>query len=280
MSKTLSGVILLTSGNVHAVRILEGLKKRGLFVDAIVYERSLKLSDYTRQRSPVVARSRALLRGLVRWGISPLARIKAKKVYSRYCSRVLLVGSINSAESIQELGRLKPSWILLGGVGILKPPILATAESGVLNSHPGLLPWARGTGVVGRSLERGYPVGVTCHYVSSGVDTGPIIEQRLLRVTGQEQSLKELEDANDLLAAEVMIDVVERFLAQHRIPEAIAQDRQCPICKWLSLSERQTADRKIQDGLALELFQRWQRVCSNDGTLRLQSQCVDGGGSQ
>jgi len=279
VSKTkLARVILLTNGNVHAVRVLEGLKNRGLSVDAIVYERSLKLSGYIRRKGTLVERSRAFLRGLARWSISPLARIKATRVYSRYCSRVLLVGSLNSATTRLELRSLKPSWILLGGVGILTPPILETAECGVLNSHPGLLPWARGTGVVGRSLERGYPVGVTCHYVDAGVDTGPIIERRLLSVTGSEHSLKELEVANDLLAAEIMIDVVERLLAHNQIPEGVAQDTRFPVCKWLSRAERETVDRQIQGGLARQLFERWQHTCANDGTLRLQLQGVDSGG--
>lgn len=274
---SLSRVVLVTNGNVHAVRVLEGLKNRGLYVEAIVYERSLRLSDYIGRTDRATERIRALLRAFGRWGISPSKRVKAKRLYSQYCSNVIPVGGINSTETREELLRLKPSWILLGGIGILKPLILDTATIGVLNSHVGLLPWARGTGVVGRSLERGYPVGVTCHYVNAGVDTGPIIERRLLRVTGKERSLKELETANDLLAAEVMIDVIARFLAQNQIPQGIPQHQRFPPCKWLSLSERRTADRRIRDGLALQLLGRWQRAGLTDGALTLQAGVADCG---
>jgi len=49
--------------------------------------------------------------------------------------------------------------LVLGGGGILQPHIIATARSGVLNAHLALLPWVRGCGVVGYSLDEACLLG-------------------------------------------------------------------------------------------------------------------------
>ncbi|WP_307812338.1 phosphoribosylglycinamide formyltransferase [Phycicoccus sp. CSK15P-2] len=53
----------------------------------------------------------------------------------------------------------------------------------VLNTHPALLPSFPGTHGVRDALRHGVRVtGCTCHWVDAGVDTGPIVDQRAVRV--------------------------------------------------------------------------------------------------
>lgn len=53
----------------------------------------------------------------------------------------------------------------------------------VINTHPALLPSFPGAHGVRDALAYGVTVtGTTCHFVDAGVDTGPVIEQRVVEV--------------------------------------------------------------------------------------------------
>ncbi len=68
-----------------------------------------------------------------------------------------------------------------GFMKVLGPQFLAAHR--VVNTHPALLPSFPGAHAVRDALEHGVRVtGCTCHWVDAGVDTGPIIEQRAVRV--------------------------------------------------------------------------------------------------
>src|SRR5439155_3823330 len=134
---------------------------------------------------------------------------------------------------------------------------------GVINSHPGLLPWVRGTGVVADAIRRGIPVGCTCHYVDRGVDTGRIIERRLLPATSAESSLSELEIAANALATNMLADVIAEQIARGIIPAAVEQSSKFPVSKWASAEEREAIDRQVREGLAVTLYESWRSSCIN-----------------
>ena len=53
----------------------------------------------------------------------------------------------------------------------------------VVNIHPALLPSFPGLDAIGQALDHGVRVtGVTVHFVDEGVDSGPIILQRAVKV--------------------------------------------------------------------------------------------------
>jgi methionyl-tRNA formyltransferase len=60
---------------------------------------------------------------------------------------------------------------------ILSDQFIATPRFGVANLHSGYLPFNRGHWPEVWSIVRGTPAGVTLHFIDSGVDTGPIIDQ-------------------------------------------------------------------------------------------------------
>ncbi|WP_235950511.1 phosphoribosylglycinamide formyltransferase [Phycicoccus flavus] len=68
-----------------------------------------------------------------------------------------------------------------GFMRILGPAVLDAVR--VVNTHPALLPSFPGAHAVRDALAHGVRVtGCTCHWVDAGVDTGPIIDQRAVRV--------------------------------------------------------------------------------------------------
>ena len=63
----------------------------------------------------------------------------------------------------------------------------------IINIHPSLLPAFKGNSAIKDAWEYGAKVtGVTVHYVDEGMDTGQIIAQKAIRITGND-TLKSLE---------------------------------------------------------------------------------------
>ena len=101
----------------------------------------------------------------------------------------------------------KPRFVVTAGfMRILGPATLGAQP--VVNTHPALLPSFPGAHGVRDALAYGVKVtGTTCHVVDAGVDTGPIIEQRVVAVEDDDtqESLHERikEQERDLLVAVV-----------------------------------------------------------------------------
>jgi phosphoribosylglycinamide formyltransferase 1 len=82
-------------------------------------------------------------------------------------------------EIVNELEGHSVEFIVLAGYMRLIGDILLDAFEGrIVNIHPSFLPAFPGKDAVGQALEANVAeTGVTVHYVDSGMDTGPIIEQ-------------------------------------------------------------------------------------------------------
>jgi phosphoribosylglycinamide formyltransferase 1 len=75
--------------------------------------------------------------------------------------------------------------VLAGYMQLLSPGFLAAFPLRVINVHPALLPAFPGLHAIEQALEYGVKVvGATVHFVDTGVDTGPIIAQRAIELSG------------------------------------------------------------------------------------------------
>jgi len=165
-------------------------------------------------------------------------------------------GKLNSDYMVETIRKINPHYILLDAPGILKQNIIETARIGVVNSHPGLLPWFRNVGVVGRSLIAGCPVGATLHFVDDGIDTGPMLLRELLPIH-PEWSLKDIEQEANNLSLDLLIDFA---VAAERHRDVIPKAHPQPIgvgkkYTWLSEDERTLLDYKIRtENCASEIY--------------------------
>lgn len=77
--------------------------------------------------------------------------------------------------------------VLAGYMRLIGKSLLEKYEGKIINIHPSLLPAFKGLDAIGQAIEYGVKVmGVTVHYVDSGMDTGQIIAQDSFRLTGSE----------------------------------------------------------------------------------------------
>ena len=113
--------------------------------------------------------------------------------------------------------------IVLAGFLVVLPESFVNAFEGkIINIHPSLIPSFCGDGFYGlkvheKALERGVKVtGATVHYVDSGTDTGPIIDQRSVYIkaddTPETLQRRVMEEAEWVILPKAIDDI-----ANHRI---------------------------------------------------------------
>jgi len=95
------------------------------------------------------------------------------------------VFSANSIECVQRILHHQPDVVLLSGTRILKKEFLEMMPCPVINIHAGITPQYRGVhgaywALVMNDRDR---CGTTLHFVDSGIDTGQIIAQTLIKPT-------------------------------------------------------------------------------------------------
>ncbi len=83
----------------------------------------------------------------------------------------------------------EPDLIVLAGFMVKVPAeLIRKYENRIVNVHPSLIPAFCGTGFYGlrvheEALKRGVKItGATVHFVDEGMDTGPIIKQKAVKV--------------------------------------------------------------------------------------------------
>lgn len=105
----------------------------------------------------------------------------------------------------EAVGSFRPDLVVLAGfMRILGETFLGAFEGRVINIHPSLLPAFRGLDAQRQALEYGVRYsGCTVHFVDHGMDTGPIIGQRVVPVmpddTVESLSARILEQEHGLL---------------------------------------------------------------------------------
>jgi phosphoribosylglycinamide formyltransferase-1 len=102
------------------------------------------------------------------------------------------------------LAEIKPDLICLAGyMRLLSAEFIAAYEHRIINIHPSLLPLFPGLHTHQRALDAGMKVaGCSVHYVTEGVDEGPVIAQAVVPVIAG--------DTAETLAARILT-------AEHRL---------------------------------------------------------------
>jgi methionyl-tRNA formyltransferase len=210
-------IVMVTVPSKRADSILTSLLDRGLPVEAVVVDRGklgwrqgLRRTRQVLRKSGIRATVRRIRRRLPRAVVKPEREESAADRYRGLASAVHQVEDINSGPARRLLSELQPDLVVLGTSRILKPPVIDIARRGVLNAHPGLLPAYRGVDVIAWAVLNDDPLGVTVHWVDSGIDTGPSVAQQGFEVRPGD-TLSTLQARADALAGQLMADVVERI---------------------------------------------------------------------
>ncbi|MDE2765018.1 MAG: methionyl-tRNA formyltransferase [Chloroflexota bacterium] len=116
---------------------------------------------------------------------SPVKRYALERGYTVYAP-----DAAHSPETTESLRMLRPDLLVLAAYGkILPDEFLRVAPLGALNVHPSLLPRHRGATPVQETILVGDgEAGATLFVMDEGIDTGPIVAQRTVRLRGDERA--------------------------------------------------------------------------------------------
>ncbi len=93
-------------------------------------------------------------------------------------------------EAREELRALRPDVLVVAAYGLILPQaVLDIPRFGAYNAHASLLPMYRGAAPIQRALMDGQKMtGTTIMKMEAGMDTGPVLLQQAISLTGEENS--------------------------------------------------------------------------------------------
>lgn len=201
--------------SIRSIRLAVLVSGRGSNLQAIVdaaragrLQASVEVVVSDVADAPALARARA--------GGIPAAVVRRRDYPSRAEFELALAGAVEKA---------RPDLVVLAGfMRLLGPAFLDRFPGRVINIHPSLLPAFPGLEAQKQALEYGVRfTGCTVHYVDYGMDSGAIIDQRVVEVMpgddGDSLSARILEQEHELL-----VDVIRRIGAQMKMDEKTGEE--------------------------------------------------------
>jgi methionyl-tRNA formyltransferase len=131
-----------------------------------------------------------------------------REVATLYDFPVAVCKDQNAPDSIARIRQWSPDVIVFTGGNILREQLLNVPRLGVINVHLGFLPEVRGMSSPEWSLLKNAPVGVTIHYLDSGIDTGPVLQKYEFHDTARCQSLRDLRNRLIAFGVEKCAEVI------------------------------------------------------------------------
>ncbi|OAT81418.1 methionyl-tRNA formyltransferase [Desulfotomaculum copahuensis] len=127
---------------------------------------------------------------------------------------VLQPERIKEASFLAQLARLEPDVVVVAAYGqILSPAVLNLPRLGCLNIHASLLPRYRGAAPVHRAVMNGErETGVSIMLMNEGLDTGAVLLQKAVPVTGTDTTGL-VQDRLAGLGAELLLETLPRWAA-------------------------------------------------------------------
>lgn len=126
---------------------------------------------------------------------------------------VLELPTLRSESALRSCRELDIDLIVLGGgwPELISPSVLELPPLGAINTHPSLLPEFRGTDIHRWQILAGIDTsGVTIHYMDARFDTGGILGQAKVALTGDETP-QDLFEMTARASGPLMLDVLDRI---------------------------------------------------------------------
>ena len=121
---------------------------------------------------------------------------------------------LRKPEAMEQLQLWKPELIVVAAFGqILRKDVLELPRHGCINVHASLLPRWRGAAPINAAILHGdEETGVTIMQMDVGLDTGPMLSQRSIRLTAEDTAGSVFEKLSQL-GAELLIETLPEYLS-------------------------------------------------------------------
>jgi methionyl-tRNA formyltransferase len=127
---------------------------------------------------------------------------------------------INSPEAMDQLRTWASDLIVVSAFGqILRQDLLSLPLLGCINIHGSLLPRWRGAAPIQAALLAGdTETGITIMKMDAGIDTGPLLNQRQIRITADETA-ETLFEKLAAIGAELLVETLPPYLSGALLPQ-------------------------------------------------------------
>jgi methionyl-tRNA formyltransferase len=127
--------------------------------------------------------------------------------------------NLRQPEAMEQLRAWAPDVIVVAAFGqILKQDVLDLPEFGCINVHASLLPRWRGAAPINAAILHGdEQTGVTIMKMDAGLDTGPILSQRSVRIE-PEETAGSLFEKLSTLGADLLLDTLPKYFSGEITP--------------------------------------------------------------
>ncbi|MEO8356507.1 MAG: methionyl-tRNA formyltransferase [Chloroflexota bacterium] len=126
---------------------------------------------------------------------------------------------LRQPEAMEQLRAWNPELIIVAAFGqILRKDVLDVPRFGCINVHASLLPRWRGAAPINAAILHGdEETGVTIMQMDVGLDTGPMLTQRSIRLTRQDTAGSVFEKLSTL-GADLLLETLPVYLAGNLTP--------------------------------------------------------------
>jgi methionyl-tRNA formyltransferase len=107
------------------------------------------------------------------------------------------VNVLNSDDTLNFIRENNIKYLVNCGAGIFRKKLIRADGLYILNAHAGKLPEYRNMNVVDWALYNGDPVVGTIHLIDEGIDTGPVLVEKELNLSGHKDLISAREAAFD-----------------------------------------------------------------------------------
>lgn len=211
-------IVFFTNKCSHGAEILENLKLKNIPIHSIIIEKSKKSSKSNKYKQIFFSKELGnylkilFYKIVIKKIINKNESIWTKdEYYHDFSKNILFVENFNDKFCEDKLKEILPDLIILGGSRIIKSNIIKIPKMGIINAHPGILPYYRGVDVIPWAILNGDEIGVTIHMIDEGVDTGPIMEIEKIAIDIYDD-LKSLEAKAEKLAGILISKKVEEIV--------------------------------------------------------------------
>lgn len=248
--KNLKIIFIAFSENSLGRRIIQGMLEEGFKPELTLMASDFALNQFRKKGVRRYFKSNGLINTIWRiyyrltvrkdvreYSIETAKSIEQSIAQTCELNNIKLVkfDDINSQEIISLINSITPDIIVLGGAPILKSKILEIPKIGVLNAHPGILPFAKGMDVVSQSIIDQLPLGTTVFKVDKGIDSGDILLKEYLNIEIKGKKLYEIETKIEELCATTMIKGI-RLISENNY-SFIPQEKKGKVYRALTLKK-------------------------------------------
>jgi methionyl-tRNA formyltransferase len=153
-----------------------------------------------------------------RWGTLKPPAVKAAAL--RLDIPVIQPEKLRDPEALDHLRAWAPDLIVVAAFGqILRPEALGLPKWGCINIHGSLLPRGRGAAPIQAAILAGdKETGITIMKMDPGVDTGPMLSQRVIPILPEDTAGRLFEKLAPI-GAELLIETLPRYLSGELQPK-------------------------------------------------------------